>query len=154
MMGIKRKASVEAYIPTASMADIAFLLITFFMVSTTFQVDKTSVRLPVSVIQNEVPKGAAFVVLQKVQGGDPEAVLLKFSDGKENSFIVPNFSDLSGFIQNLTAKNSMHIFVIKADKDVAYRKIDEALDALKRAGASNVVYLTNQGGKTTGGPVG
>ena len=134
------------------MADIAFLLITFFMVTTTFQVDKTTVTLPQSIIQNEVPKGAAFVVLKRLDGGTPEDVILKFSDGKATSFIVPNFSDMSGFIQSITAENSQHIFVIKADGDVAYRQIDFALDALKRAGAMNVFYLTMPASK--GGPVG
>jgi biopolymer transport protein ExbD len=35
--GFKRKSKVASEIPTASMADIAFLLLIFFMVSTTFR---------------------------------------------------------------------------------------------------------------------
>ena len=34
--GFERKSKVASEIPTASMADIAFLLLIFFMVSTTF----------------------------------------------------------------------------------------------------------------------
>lgn len=45
-MNFKRSKSIEAYIPTASMADIAFLLIIFFMVSSVFPVDKVQVDLP------------------------------------------------------------------------------------------------------------
>lgn len=45
-MKVKKSKTIEAYIPTASMADIAFLLIIFFMVSSVFPVDKTQVELP------------------------------------------------------------------------------------------------------------
>ncbi len=45
-MKVKRQKVQEAYIPTASMSDIAFLLIIFFMVSSVFPVDKTQMDLP------------------------------------------------------------------------------------------------------------
>lgn len=45
-MKIKKPKVIAAVIPTASMADIAFLLIIFFMVSSVFPVDKTQVDLP------------------------------------------------------------------------------------------------------------
>ena len=48
-------------IPTASMADIAFLLIIFFMVTITFEVDKTQVTLPDTQLRFEVPKKSAYI---------------------------------------------------------------------------------------------
>ncbi|HUX08762.1 MAG TPA: biopolymer transporter ExbD [Acidobacteriota bacterium] len=45
-MKVKKQKVQEAYIPTASMSDIAFLLIIFFMVSSIFPVDKTQMDLP------------------------------------------------------------------------------------------------------------
>ena len=48
-------------IPTASMADIAFLLIIFFMVTINFEVDKTQVFLPKTTIRLEIPKKAAYI---------------------------------------------------------------------------------------------
>ena len=47
------------------MADIAFLLIVFFMVTTVFQVDRTEVKLPESMIRMDVPRdggGSAYIV--------------------------------------------------------------------------------------------
>jgi biopolymer transport protein ExbD len=123
------------------MADIAFLLMTFFMQTTTFQVDKTSIVLPKAVVAHEIPKGCAFVVLKREEGGGADNVSLKFSDGKGQSFLV-DMGSLSHHVQSVTEKNMLMPFVIKADKDVAWRKVDEVLGALRRAMARNVYYLT------------
>ena len=62
-MKIGAKNKFEPAIPTASMADIAFLLIIFFMLTITFEVDKTQVQLPRTEIRIEIPKKAAYVSL-------------------------------------------------------------------------------------------
>ena len=71
------------------MADIAFLLIIFFMVTTVHEVDRTSVNLPLAKTREEAEKGAAIVVLAKATDarGD-ENIIYKFSDGKAMSKVV------------------------------------------------------------------
>ena len=52
-----RRSKAEAEIPTASMADIAFLLIIFFLVSTTMNMDKgLGLTLPAAGEAKEVPR--------------------------------------------------------------------------------------------------
>jgi biopolymer transport protein ExbD len=150
MLRVERKRKIEAYIPTASMADIAFLLITFFMVATTFQVDKTTVTVPASVINYEIPKGSAFVVVKRKDGGSPSDVIFKFSDGKQTSFMV-ELETLGHHVQSITATNMYMPFVVKADKDVAWKRIDEVLDELRRASARNVYYMTRPAQERGGG---
>ena len=62
-MRLKHRFESEPVIPTASMADIAFLLIIFFMVTISFEVDKAQVVLPSTVVRLEIPKKAAFLRL-------------------------------------------------------------------------------------------
>ena len=68
------------------MADIAFLLIVFFMVTTTISVDRTTVQLPTSMERGETPKDSAVIVVE-------ENGVVHFSDGEEGSRVV-NPSDI------------------------------------------------------------
>ena len=136
-MKIRRSKKVDAAIPTASMADIAFLLIIFFMVTTVFQVDRTSVLLPVSSERDEIPRGSAFVVLT-------EDGALKFSNGADESQLVLQMDDIYFAALQLVDSDPLFPFVIKADASVRCADIDQAIDALRRAKAQKVILLTNQ----------
>ncbi len=138
----KRLTEIRAFIPTASMADIAFLLIIFFMVTTTFDVDRTRVNLPKSEIRLEVPKGSAYVVIYKEPG--TENYGYKFSDGKQMSTPVASLSDLEAQVSAVAAVDPTRPFVIKAEADTPYRIIDTVMDIFRRAGVEEIVMLTFQ----------
>ncbi len=125
----------KAVIPTASMADIAFLLIIFFMLTITFEVDKTQVALPKAAIRKEVPKKAAYISITK------EGVV-RVSGGDEISTVVP-LETVSSFALEVTSIDPNKEFVLKADKEVPYRLVDEVIDALKQAQVK-VVYLLSE----------
>ncbi len=40
--------------------------------------------------------------------------------------------------------NPLHPFVIKIDKTMKYRLVDEVLDAMRRAGAQDLILMTEQ----------
>lgn len=137
-MKVKKTKSLEANIPTASMADIAFLLIVFFMISTVFQVDKTSVALPQSHAKTrfEVVKESAFVIVTK-EG------TIKASDGLEDSRLV-NIEDIGILAASWMQKRPSQPVVIKADADARYGQVDEVLKHLRDAGVVNLKFLTEQ----------
>ncbi|HHN74102.1 MAG TPA: biopolymer transporter ExbD [Acidobacteria bacterium] len=141
MAFIKRSKAIPANIPTASMADIAFLLIIFFMVTTKFDVDRTRVKLPKSTVRNEVPKGSAYVVVAKDTAG---LFSYKFSDGEKMSRPVADVTLLEAEVNAVAARDPGKPFVIKAEADTPYEDIDTALDILRQAGVENVVLLTEQ----------
>jgi hypothetical protein len=114
-------------------------------VTTVFDVDRTSVNLPISFERLEVPRGAAVVVIAKIvtPGTGIEEIHYKFSNGTDISFEVP-FGELYARIAAITSIDSGHPFIIKADRDVKYELIDQIVDTLRRAQAENVILLTGQ----------
>ena len=80
-MKLKAAHETRAVIPTASMADIAFLLIVFFMVTFTSEVDRAQVTLPRTELRFEVPKQSAYISVT-------ENGVIKVSGGQELSVVV------------------------------------------------------------------
>jgi biopolymer transport protein ExbD len=125
-----------AEIPTSSMADIAFLLIIFFMVTINFEVDKTTVALPATQLRFEIPKKSAYISI--IESGQ-----IRVSSGEEISVAVPGPENVLSFAVDVVASNPGKAFVLKADKNVPYRYVDSVIDALKQARAE-VIYLLSE----------
>ncbi len=136
---MKLKATIEhkPSIPTASMADIAFLLIIFFMLTITFEVDKTQVKLPKTTLRHEIPKQSAYVSI------DPNG-RIRVSNGTEASVLVSAADDVFSSAAQVIARDPMKVFVIKSDGDVNWERVDEVIDALKRAKVRDVYLLSDQ----------
>ncbi len=122
-------------IPTASMADIAFLLIIFFMVTINFEVDKTQVFLPKTTVRLEIPKKAAYISIT-------ESGQIRVSGGEEISVPV-HPEDVLSFAADVVARDPQKEFVLKADESVPYRYVDGVIDSLKQAKA-RVIYLLSE----------
>ncbi|MCY3930318.1 MAG: biopolymer transporter ExbD [Acidobacteria bacterium] len=142
---MKLKATIEhkPNIPTASMADIAFLLIIFFMLTITFEVDKTQVQLPKTTLRYEIPKQSAYVSI------DPNG-RIRVSDGNEQSALVSAADEVLSMAAGVIAMDPQKVFVVKSDGDVQWEKVDEVIDALKRAKVRDVYLLSDQRTVTDG----
>jgi biopolymer transport protein ExbD len=131
----RSKRGLVAVIPTASMADIAFLLIIFFMVTTAYSLDRTQMELPQTAEQEQTKKGSAIISIT-------EDETFRFSEGEADTHLVDGIGGLATAIRGVTATNRLHPFVIKADRRVKYRVIDLVLEQLRAAGAENVTLLS------------
>ena len=127
---------IEATIFTASMADIVFLLIVFFVLTYKVEVDKTRVELPDTWVRIEVPRDAAYISVD--EGGT-----IRVSSGEEMSLPVGSAEEVVSFASTVVAGNPNKEFVIKADAETEYEAVDQVLDALKRAKA-RVIYLLSE----------
>lgn len=135
----KRGNRVLPEIPTSSMADIAFLLIVFFLVTTTMNQDKgLSLHLP--------PIAETLEVRQKnicnVWINDEDRIA--FFEDSELTEIA--FSDLRADIQLRLAANEKLIISLKAQRQASYRMFVDVLDELKLAGATRISIAEPEGG--------
>ena len=127
----KRESRVSPEIPTASMADIAFLLIVFFLVTTTMNQDKgLSLHLP--------PVGET----KEVQSKNILNVWINARDQLaffENDQLTPIlFGQLQSEIKARMAENDKLIISVKTERGATYRTFVDVLDELKMAGATKI----------------
>ena len=127
----------DPYIPTATMADIVFLLIIFFIITYNIEVDKARVELPRTMVREEVPREAAFVSVD-------EDGVIRVSAGKESSVPVPSFEEVQSFAADVVTRMPQQSFVVKADAGTRYQVIDRIIDALKQARVQTIYLLSDQ----------
>ena len=134
-MRLRSKHQAGALIPTASMADIAFLLIVFFMVTISFEKDKTQVTLPETELRFEIPKEVATISITK-----HGQIRTTFGEAMSNSTPM---EEIISFASDLVQRYPGRAVVLKADSDVPYEKVDKVLDSLKQARVELIYLLSD-----------
>jgi len=124
---MKRKRIKLKQIPSASMADIAFLLLVFFLVTTTISMDKGIGQvLPAIGEELEVNPKNITKVLVNATGQvlhDEELV---------------SMNQLQAKIKNMLAQNDKLIVSVKTHPQTKHQVYIDVLDQLKQAGATRI----------------
>jgi len=124
---MKRKRTKLKEIPSASMADIAFLLLVFFLVTTTISMDKGIGQvLPAIGEELEVNPKNITKVLVNATG----QVL-------HDEELVP-LNQLRIKIKNMLAQNDKLIVSVKTHPQTKHQVYVDVLDQLKQAGATRI----------------
>ncbi|RLD13105.1 biopolymer transporter ExbD [candidate division KSB1 bacterium] len=124
----KRKKDKDVEIPSSSLPDIVFLLLIFFLVTTSIDTEKglDLVLPPPGNVELKIPKKNLANMLVNAQG----QVLL---DGKEI-----NIRDVARIIKQKIAENDKLVISLKTDADTDYQTYITVLDQLKKAGAKKI----------------
>ncbi|MGY8786741.1 MAG: ExbD/TolR family protein [Fidelibacterota bacterium] len=114
-------------IPTSSMADIAFLLLIFFLVTTTIDMDKgLGMVLPAEGEEIEINKKNILNCLINSTGN-----VLLGGEGVE-------IRNLSKTVRQKLVENDKLVISVKAHKASSYRDYIAVIDQLKRANATRI----------------
>jgi biopolymer transport protein ExbD len=129
----QKRAKVSDEIPSSSMADIAFLLLIFFLVTTVFPKDKgLAVVLPEQSETQEVSQKNILHLIVQPNG----VVEVKRGESQQIQTVAPN--DVEGIWRQDVAQNSNLIAAVKTHPDAPYRFMIDVLDALQTAGAERI----------------
>jgi len=121
-MVVEKKKTRSSEIPTSSLADIAFLLLIFFLVTTTIDVDKgIGLVLPPKGETKEIPKKNITNLLVNAEG--------KVMIDEEPTEIMM----IKNIIMNKLTQNPNMLVSVKTDENTKYRYYIQVLDQLKQA---------------------
>ena len=127
----KSKASSE--VPTSSMADIAFLLLIFFLVTTTFPKDKgLAIVLPEAGEETEVSQRNILHLLIQSSG----IVIVRRGESQQEQQM--RAQEIEGLWRQEVTANPNLIAAVKTHPDAPYKFMVDVLDALKSANAVRV----------------
>lgn len=132
--GFSRKSSASDKIPDSSLADIAFLLLIFFMVTTVFRTDKEQdIIWPQAEATEKIDEKRDDILnIWMTQAGQIFINDQPMQMAQVQPIVAPLYVETD---QRLVVS-------IRSDREVPYRLIDELQEQLKAAGVVRVVFAT------------
>ena len=129
--GLQRKSKAATEIPSSSMADIAFLLLIFFMVSTVFQSDK-----------NRDIDWAEAEAIEKIDKKQKDILNVWV---EQNGTVFMNdvqypMEDVGDVVHPLYVANRDLVVSIRSDRNSPYSFIDQLQKELQSAGVLKVMF--------------
>ena len=132
--GFEKKHKASGEIPSSSLADIAFLLLIFFMVSTTFRKEQPrDVTMPQAEAQEKIPEKRKDI--QHLYIEENGAVYIN-----DQNVPIPQISDI---IAPIRAEQPRLVVAIRGDREVPYSVVNDVQEELRDAGAVRVNFTTN-----------
>lgn len=133
-MAIARKKSrASGEIPTASMADIAFLLLIFFLVTTIFEEERgLGIVLPEPAEEVEVPQQNILHLLVQPDG------MVHVRRGESPDIQEVRHTQVAMIWREGYAANENLIAAVRTHPQAAYRHMVNVLDQLHLAGAARI----------------
>jgi biopolymer transport protein ExbD len=131
-MKITRR-QMPAEIPTASMADVAFLLIIFFLVTSLYSVTRG--------IQFSLPKHDEAALT-----AEPEAATL-IEIASDGSLTIDNrpmrLEDIQGYVAPRLERNPERSVILQTAMEAPYEAMTDVFDELRQVGVRNLVIPTS-----------
>jgi biopolymer transport protein ExbD len=129
-----RRREIPVEIPTASMADVAFLLIIFFLVASFYSVTRG--------IQFSLPKHDEAALT-----AEPEAAVL-IEIASDSSLTVDDrpmaLAELQRYIAPRLQRNPTKSVILQTSLEAPYQAMTDVFDELRQVGVQNIVIPTSR----------
>jgi biopolymer transport protein ExbD len=132
--GFQRKSKASSEIPSSSLADMAFLLLIFFMVSTTFPQERPR-RYP-------WPEAEATQRLDEQRKDILHVFVTEAGQIYINDRLIPS-DQISSVIAPLYRENRELVISLRADRNTPYSVIYNMQEELQEAGALRLTFYTD-----------
>lgn len=132
--GFERKSKASSEIPSSSLADMAFLLLIFFMVSTTFPREQPR-RMPWPEAEATTKLDEARKNILHVYVTEQGQIFINdqlIQPGQVSNLIAPMYSD-----------NRQLLISLRADRNTPYQSIYNIQEELQEAGALRLTFYTD-----------
>ncbi|TVP75855.1 MAG: biopolymer transporter ExbD [Gemmatimonadales bacterium] len=138
---LRKKSKVSDEIPSSSMADIAFLLLIFFLVTTIFPRDRgLQIVLPEADQEIEIPQRNILHINVQPNG----MVVYRRGDSEQETTVAPR--DMQQIWRQEVAENPNLIAGVQTHPDAEHRYMIQTLDALQLAGSTRISLQIQDGG--------
>jgi biopolymer transport protein ExbD len=130
---IRKQSKVSDKIPTSSMADIAFLLLIFFLVTTVFDEERgLQVVLPEKGPEEEVEVSPRNLIFFEIQPNG--AVIVRRGESQQTQTIT--YRQVEGVMRQAIAANPRMIAAIMTHPSARYEDMTNVLDGIQSSGAT------------------
>lgn len=132
--GFERKSKASGEIPSSSLADIAFLLLIFFMVTTVFRTERERpIDWPAAVATEQIDEKRDNILYVWLERNGEIWI---------NDRLV-TMEDVAAVVGPAWLESGQRLIIsLRADSQVPYRFVDLLQEQLKRSGAVYVVFAT------------
>jgi biopolymer transport protein ExbD len=132
-VGFEKRSKASEEIPSSSLADIAFLLLIFFLVTTVFPKDKgLSIVLPEQSEEVQVSQKNILHLIIRADG------IVDVKRGESQQIQQMRASEIEGLWRQEIAANPNLIAAVKTDPTAPYKYMVDVLDALQSANAERI----------------
>lgn len=146
-----KKARVSIRIDMTPMVDVAFLLLTFFMLTTQFRPpEEVSIELPLSHSETKLPESNTMTVhisdSSKIFLGFDAAPLMESMFGQANrqkQAVEVKMENLGDLLMKARIANPKLRTIVKADANADYGQVSDVMDILQKVLITRFAMVTN-----------
>jgi len=135
---VSKKGRIGIKIDMTPMVDVAFLLLIFFMTTTSFKPpERVSVALPGSKSEIHVPETKTIILTVNKEG----EIFISDEDLSQTNLVAKE--DLVSAITSWRVKNPAAVVVLKGDKESDYGTIADVMNSLAESGTLRFNLMTD-----------